>query len=168
MANDDRPRGFEPWGELKRVNEYVADGAIGIGDLVAKDSDGRIVVAAASGSQSDVACMGVALTPADAADDTILVADHPDQEYVVQADGNDIDAQTDILQNYGFLATARDSDTKESRHELDSSSATTDATETLKLLRVSKREGNALGAQVDCVVVINNHQLKGGTGTAGV
>ena len=168
MANTDRPRGAEPWGELKRVNEYTAAGAIGIGDLVKKEAAGKVEVIAASGSQTDIACIGVAITSADADGDKVIIADHPDQEYRIQADGADIDAQTDIGLNYGVVATARDSGTKQSRHELDSSSGATDATETLKLLQVDKTEGNALGANVDCVVKINNHQLAGGTGTAGV
>jgi hypothetical protein len=53
----------------------------------------------------------------------------------------------------------------ESRQELDSSSIAETATLPLKILRVSKRIGNAFGAQVELVVKINNHSLAGGTGT---
>lgn len=166
MANKDRPRGAEPWGELLRVTERQAGGAIGIGDIVALDADGEVVVVAASGSQTDLACLGAAITSASAQGDKVIVADHPDQLFRIQADGADIDAQTDINQNYGIVATAAVGG--ESRHELDSSSGTADATESLKLLEIDRTEGNALGAQVDCIVKINNHQLAGGTGTAGV
>lgn len=38
----------------------------------------------------------------------------------------------------------------------------------LKLLGIEKRPYNELGSKVDCIVKINNHQLDGGTGTAGV
>lgn len=168
MANVDRPRGLEPWGELRRASEWEAGGVIGIGDAVKQDAAGQVVVVANVGSVHTGAIIGVALQSADTAGDKILVADDPDQQFRIQADGSDIDAQTDIGLNYSILGTDRDSNTKESRQELDSSSGATTATLPLKLVSISKAEGNALGAQVDCVVVVNNHQLKGGTGTQGV
>lgn len=164
----DRPRGLEPWGELRRASEWEAAGAIGIGDAVAQDAGGQVVVVASSGSVHSGAVLGVALQAADAAGDKIVIADDPDQQFRVQADGADIDAQTDIGLNYAILGTDRDSSTKESRQELDSSSANTTATLPLKLVAIDKTEGNEFGANADCVVVINNHQLKGGTGTEGV
>lgn len=163
MANADRPQGFRARGKLTKATEYEAGSAIGVGDAVVLAADGQ--VDAVSGAHTG-AVLGVSLSSASAAGDKIMVADDPSQEYVVQADGADIDAQTDINLNYGITGTAASSG--ESRMELDSDTGATTATLSLKLLRIDERPDNALGAQVDCVVKINNHQLAGGTGTAGV
>lgn len=162
MANDDRPRGFQPKGEPIRVNKYTAGGTIYPGDCVHMESDGKVDAAAAS-----EALLGVAINKAVDGGD-VLVADDPQQQYVVQASGSDIDAQTDINLNYDILATAGNSTYDISRQELDSASGNTTATLQLKLLAIEEREDNALGAQVDCIVKINNHQLGSHTGTAGI
>lgn len=162
MANLDRPRGAEPKGKPLRENAYVAGEAIYRGDLLKKANTGKVVRAAASD-----ALIGVAAASA-AADEKVLVWDHPDQQFVMQADGGDIDAQTDILLNYDFVVASPDTTYSISRTEVDSSTGDTTATLPLKLLAVDERPDNALGAQVDCIVKINNHQLASGTGTAGV
>lgn len=168
MANTDRPRGFEPFGDCLRESVYVAAGAIGKGDFVKQEAGGRVEVAASSGSVHAGAVIGVALESVDEAGAEVTVADHPDQRFVGQADGADIDAQTDLGLNYSILGTDRDSNTKESRQEVDSSSGDTTDTLPLKVLDKERRVGNALGAQVDVVCAVNNHQLAGGTGTTGV
>lgn len=163
MANSDRPRGFEPKGEPIRINKYESGAEIFPGDAVHMEADGQVDPAVAA-----EAVLGVALNYASAAGKEVLVADDPQQQYIVQADGSDVDAQTDINLNYDIIATAGNSTYKISRQELDSSTGATTATLQLKLLAIEEREDNALGAQVDCVVKINNHQLAGGTGTAGI
>lgn len=163
MANVDRPQGLRPKGDVLRANEYVAAGAIYPGDAVAMTAAGKVVAASAS----DPLC-GVAAGYAAADGDAVLVWDHPEQMFLVQADGADIDAQTDINLNYDFVATAGDSAYRVSRMELDSSTGATTAALPLKLLAVDKRPDNALGANVDCIVKINNHKLAGGTGTVGI
>lgn len=163
MANQDQPRGASPVGVPLRVTAHVAASAIYPGDFVKLDSAGKVSVAAAS----DALC-GVAASYASADGEQVMVFDSPMQLFVVQADETEIDAQTDINLNYDIVATAADSTYKVSRHELDSSTGAVTATLPLKLLKVEPRVGNALGAQVDCIVSINNHQLSGGTGTAGV
>lgn len=138
-------------------------GEIFKGDLVKFDSDGEIVAASAS----DATC-GVAAHYVSAQGKEIKYYDDPNQEYVTQASGTDIDAQTDINLNYDFVAGAGNSTYEISRYELDSTSGNTTATLPLKLLRVLNTPQNSLGAQVDCIVKINNHQLGSHTGTAGV
>jgi hypothetical protein len=162
MANADRPRGAECQGECLRANRYVADEAIYPGDFVNANSSGKVEPADAS-----EALLGVALGYASADGESIMIADHPAQRYILQADGSDIDAQTDFNLNFNIVATAGNSTYKLSRMELDSDSGATTATLPLKLLDYDIRPDNALGAQVDCIVEINNHQLKGGTGTVG-
>ena len=163
MANADRPRGAECVGEPLRLTKYIAAEAIYPGDFVNLKNDGQIEPADAS-----EALLGAAVGYASAAAGEVMVADHPQQRFVVQADGSDIDAQTDMNLNYNIVATAGNSTFKMSRMELDSDSGATTATLPLKLLDYQRRPDNALGAQVDCIVQINNHQMAGGTGTVGV
>lgn len=162
MANADRPSGAECWGEVLRAQRYVADEAIYPGDFVNLNSSGKVEPADAS-----EALLGVALGYASTDGDSVMIADHPDQMFRIQADDADIDAQTDMGLNYNIVATAGDSTYKLSRMELDSDSAATTASLPLKLLDWDRRPDNALGAQVDCIVKINNHELAGGTGTQG-
>ena len=162
MANPDRPNGFRPQGRVLRSRDYVAQAAVYPGDVVKMNAAGTVEQASAAD-----AAIGVALTYA-AASGTVKVADHPDQCFVGQADGADVDAQTDILLNYQVLATSADTTYKVSRMEVDSSTGATNSNYPLKLIDVETRADNALGAQVDVIVKINNHQLAGGTGTTGV
>jgi hypothetical protein len=163
MANLDQPMGFSPKGDVKRCREYVAASAIYPGDCVTLDSAGKAAVAAAGNP-----LLGVAAEYASGDGQPVKVWDDPDQEFMGQADGSDVDAQTDIGLNYNILATAGNTSYKISRQEIDSSTGATNSDQQLKLLRIDPRPDNALGAQVDCIVIVNNHQLKGGTGTVGV
>lgn len=163
MANVARPQGARPKGVAERANRYVSGGAVYPGDLVLLDSSGRAVAASAAS-----ALCGASASYASAAGQDILVYDDPNQQFIIEASGSEIDAQTDINLNYDIVASAPSSAYKMSRMRLDSSTGGTSATLPLKLLDVERRPDNALGANVDCVVKINNHQLSGGTGTAGV
>jgi hypothetical protein len=111
------------------------------------------------------ALIGVAANAA-AVGEVVFVYDHPDQEFVVQADEAQISDGVDLGLNYDLLAT--DGSSGQSAHELDSSTGAVTATLPLKLLRLLPAVDNALGAQAKCVVKINNHQLAGGTGVLGV
>lgn len=155
MANADRPRGFICKGEPKRVNEYESGSACYPGDLVALASDGQVDPVAAGGK-----ILGVCLSYASAAGTAIQVADDPDQLVVVQASSTEVDAQTDIGNNADVLATAGSSTYKTSRMELDSSTLATSAAQ-LTILGIERRPDNALGAQVDVICAINEHQLNG-------
>lgn len=161
MANVDRPQGFRPYGAPLRVQDYEAGGTINAGDAVKLKNDGTVEVAAATNALIGVAVHG-------ASDgERVAVYDDPNQLFVVQASASDVDAQTDIGLNYDLLAGSANS-YGISGHELDSTSGATTATLPLRLVRIEPRTDNALGAQVDCVVRLNNHQMAGGTGTAGV
>lgn len=164
MANADRPSGASPQGEILRARKYIAGARVFPGDFVTLESDGKVDPAAAS-----EALLGVAISYADADLSEVLVADHPDQLFEVQASGSDIDAQTDVGVNYNILATAGNTTYNQSRMELNSASGNaTDADLPLQLLGVVDAPSNELGAQVKCVVRINNHQLQSGTGRQGV
>lgn len=163
MANPDRPQGLRPHGEVKQAVRMVAGAAVYPGDAVQLQSDGKVDPVAAGG---DV--LGVALEYASADGASVLVSVDPNQQYIVQADGADVDAQTDIGNLVDLLATAGDSTYKTSRMELDSSTIGTGSGGQLAILGVSGRVGNALGAQVDVLVKINEHQAFGETDFAGV
>ncbi len=163
MANRDQTTGAKPVGPCLRVEQYIAAAAIYPGDFVKQEAAGKVTVAAASD-----ALVGVALSYASADGENVLVANHPDQLFEVQADDSTVDNQTDIGLNYDIVATAGNSSYKRSNHELDASTQATTATLPLRLIRISRRADNALGEFAKCVVKINNHQLGSHTGTAGV
>jgi hypothetical protein len=162
MPNRDMPQGFQPKGRVLRLNAYQAGGTIYPGDAVTLSSAGQVTAASAS-----TALVGVAASYATSGED-VLVFDDPNQLFEGQADDATIDAQTDINLNYDLLATAGDSTYKASRHEVDASTQATTATLPLKVIAVQKIPGEGLGAQVKCILKINNHQLDGSTGTAGI
>lgn len=161
MANSDRPQGFKPYGEVKQAVKMKAGAVIRPGEFVSLSADGLCDPAAAN---ADI--FGLCLTNAEAANDTILVSIDPSQQYVGQADGSDIDAQTDIGQGVDILATADDTTYKASRQEIDSSSIGTGAQ--LIILEIEERPDNALGEFVDVRVKINENQIFGETDSAGI
>lgn len=154
MANLDRPKGFECYGEPLRVNPYESGSACYPGDLVAIAADGQVDPVAAGAE-----ILGVCLSYASAAGAVIMVADHPDQLISAQGDEAELDAQTDIGQCCDILATAGNSTYKTSRQEVDSSSVGSAAQ--LQILRISTRQGNAGGANAEVVCRIHEHQLGG-------
>ena len=154
MANIDRPNGATVFGEPIRINNYVAGGAVYPDDLVTMDSSGRVVVAAANQP-----LLGAARSGATAAGQEISVADHPDQQFSIQASGSEIDAQTDFGQNADLLATAGNSTYRISLHELDSSTLASTSTLQFRVLKADPAVDNSLGANARVIVRINRHQL---------
>lgn len=164
MSNSNVPQGLIPHGKIYRARSYVAGGTVYVGDAVALDSAGKVVAASAGATP----LLGSALSYATTGQ-TISVADSPHQLYRIKASSTEIGAQTDINMNYNIVATGGSTTYKISRMALDSSSdGLSDTNMPVKLLGIDPRPDNALGAYVDCVVVINNHFLKGDTGTLGV
>ena len=161
MPNKNQPIGFEPFGEVLRASEYTAASAIYPGDLLTKEAGGKVAVAAATN-----AAIGVALSYASADGAKVLVADHPNQRFVVQADDATIDAQTDIGLNADILAGSPNTAYKRSGMQLDASTVATTQALVIKVQEVHKRIDNALGEDVKVVVSINQHQLA--HNTAGV
>jgi hypothetical protein len=163
MANLDQPKGAEPVGPVYRAEEYIAAAAIYPGDLVKQEAAGKVTPATAGD-----ACVGVALSYASADGQKVLVANHPDQQFRIQADDDSITAQTAVGLNYNLVAGSANTTYKRSGMELDASTGATTATLPLRLIRFDRAVNNAAGANVLCVVKINNHQLGQSTGTAGV
>lgn len=167
MANADRPNGFVPYGPILRIRPYEAAVACLRGDMVNRKAGSASVTGRSEVEPADAseACIGVALNAA-AIGAIVYVADHPDQEFVGQADGADIATGVDFGLNFNLLAT--DGANGQSAHEIDSSEGADTATLPLKVLRLLPAVDNALGANCKCIVKINNHQLGSHTGTVGV
>lgn len=144
--------GAQPVGRVEQANEYVAQSTIYKGDFLKKNAAGTVERAAAGD-----AIVGVALTDA-AASASVLVADHPEQQFRIQASAGEIDAQTDIGLNYEIVVGTANAAYKRSAMQLDSSTGAATATLALRLLRIEKAPENELGAQTKCIVKINKHQ----------
>lgn len=162
MPNKDMPKGAEPHGRIYELNAYTAQSTIYPGDLVKKNAAGTVEPAAAGD-----ACLGVAMNHA-AASAEVLVADHPDQRFTIQAAAAEIDAQTDIGLNASIVVGTPSATYKRSAMELDASTLATTATLALKVVGLDRSVDNALGANARVIVRINNHQNAAGTGSAGV
>lgn len=94
-----------------------------------------------------------------------LVCDAPDVVFEIKEDsvGNNV-AVTQVGNNFDIAYTAGNATTGRSAVELDSSDITGTATAQLRLLGLSKRVNNALGADAIWLVAINEHERKSTTG----
>lgn len=157
MANTDRPEGFRPHGPVLRARKYIAGAAVYPGDLVHLEDDGKVDPAAASEG-----VIGVALTYASGDLEEVIVSDHPDQIYIVQADDGgttDVTAQTAVGLNFPIVAASPSTAYKLSRQELDGSEGATTAALPLRLLGLADLPNNAWGNFAKVLVMINNNQL---------
>lgn len=102
----------------------------------------------------------------------VLVADSPDLLFEAEATtgGNAYSfAVADIGQNVNVFAGAGSTTTGQSAHSADLGDKGTTATLPLKVWGTVQKVGNdPTGNYTKVLVQINNHQYKGGTGTAGV
>jgi hypothetical protein len=163
MANRDEVTGFRPYGPALRLRPYVASGVIYPGDGVKQEAGGRVAAATAG-----AAMCGVAAEYASGAGVTILVYDHPDQEFVGQVAADEVNEQTDLGLNCSIIAGTPNTTYRRSGMEIDGSTLATTATLECKILRLEPSVDNALGANAKVIFQINNHQRGSHTGTAGV
>ena len=167
MANVDFPRGAIPYRGNMNVNYYdIGATAIYLYDLVERRNDGLVYPAQAS----SITIIGSAAEyKAASSTGRIAVYDDPNMRFLMQASDSDIDVQTDLDLVYNIVATTGNTTTKQSKHEIDSTTGAATATLPIKILRIADvitKAGNALGANVLCEVIINNHLLKS-TGVIG-
>lgn len=153
MANKDQVKGLEPFGKVLNARVYVAGGTVYPGDIVTMGSGGT-VAAAAAGTTANI---GVALNYAVSGGD-VLVADNPEQEFLVQADDATIAAQTNLGLNYNITVGTASTLYKKSAMALDASTGATDSNLPLRALRLGPAVDNAFGDKADIVVKLNNHQ----------
>ena len=186
MANKDAAFGLKPIGKVGQngdnngLSEYsiaASATAIYFQDPVKMINTGTIGVAAA-GDVLLGSLNGVFFTDATTSKPTFanhlnasntatdikgFVTDDPYQRYEVQADG--ATAAADVGLNADIAYTAGSSPDYVSKVELDTSDQKT-GTAQLRIIGISKDpENNEAGsANVNCVVIINEHQLKATTG----
>lgn len=102
----------------------------------------------------------------------VYVADAPDLLFLVEATNGGASyafAVTDIGNNFNMFAGAGSTTTGASLHSADGGDKGTTATLPLKVWGVDRTVNNEVtGNATKILVQINNHQYKGGTGTAGV
>lgn len=163
MANTSFNDGLTCKGVPLRLNAYRAGGTVYPGSIVKLDSDGNVVAATAGD-----ACLGACVSYG-VSGDTVMVADHPDQLFIIRADQDSVSAQTALNLNYNFVVTTADTLYKVARTQLDASEGATNSNYPLKALGLAARVGDSdFGTNAKVIVKINNHQLAGGTGTLGV
>lgn len=162
MANKNQPVGLRPHGELIRARKYIAGSTIYPGDPVAIATDGKV------DPSVSVPLAGVALNYASGDGVEVMVADHPDQIFEIQANG--AISQSDIQGNFDLSLGSPSTLYKRSAAVMDAATAdNTTATLAVKLLAIGDEISQEEGAtNVDVIVKINNHVLNGGTGTAGL
>lgn len=175
MANVDNPHGFRPIGELLRVTKYDVDVSndvtISHNDLVTQETDGACTrLATEDMILGSVVCIRSTLDiplkylPATTAG-TIYVADHPDQEFEAQVNG--IWAKAGEAGNFDITDTAGSTTTGISAQEITYSSIATTAKH-VKANRLLSQPDNAVGADANVVVTINQHQRAHGDGSTGL
>lgn len=186
MANVDRPRGLEPVGPLLSCREYKLSAAYAqdlfIGDPVIAIATGRDVNIATAGTGNPIlgAIVGiydsnkVALPYWDSGhtgEGYVMVADHPDQIFVAQGDGDtsyldedDCNGNVNLVSGTGSTVYYR------SGWELnDSDTGGNTAGDQIRLIRPQDRPDNTIAiANCDWLCKINNHQANAGIVGVGV
>ena len=160
MANKAQPSGLKPYEHCIRARKYVAGSTIYPGDSVALAADGQV------DSSVTVPLLGAALNYATVGQD-VMIADHPNQIFIVEAD--EALAAADVGKNFDLTLGTASTTYKMSRAFLDGSTPSDTATIAVKLLGIAETIGNTVAVDdVDCIVMINNHTLSGGTGSVGL
>jgi hypothetical protein len=182
----DRPRGLEPIGPLLSAREYKCVSAYAqdlfIGDPVVAIATGRDINIATPGSTNALIGAIVAIYDENkvplaywdsghVGEGYIVVADHPDQLFVCQGDGdtsyldeNDCNGNVPLVSGGGSTVTYR------STWELDdSATGGAEAAEQIRLIRPQDRPDNTIAiANCDWICKINNHQGLQGIVGAGI
>jgi hypothetical protein len=184
MANPDAPKGLQIWGPLLRQRLYGVEATLAValfhGHMVITESKAvnskfgnyTAVISRVTGGTSEIVGavtalfdynMDPVLSLAATAGDGIMtgyamVADHPQQEFVVQEDGDGaVCGIADAGQNADMIATsAGNTGTGVSGWEMDSSSVAVTATLALQLLNpVPDQDATVL--HCDWIVRLNAH-----------
>ena len=172
MANQDAPRGFQAIGPCLRVNQYYKSASVqlGIGDPVIKEtnSDDPLGYMTVTRATTGAAITGVVVgiidspdrtTPYLASGDTgyVLIADSPDQEFLVQDNGGASGlVVTQIGQHIDSVAAINcNTTTGISKYEIDTEAVATD--NTWVIVRKDDMPGNDVGANCNWIVKPNLH-----------
>lgn len=170
MANTNNPNGFQPYSGNGSFSPRIGYYQVNASNSEIKQGDPVTLTA----SELDKAAAGNALIGVAAqylaanSGGKIAVYDDPSQKFVAQADDGGsatINASTHMGLNANFIA-ATNSGRKRSNAQLDQSTGANTATLPFKVERLEPVANNAFGTYNRLICSINNHQLKGGTGTS--
>ena len=160
MANKAQPVGLKPYEQCLRARPYVAGSTVYPGDPLSLATDGQV------DSSITVPLIGVALHYATVGQ-TVMVADHPDQIFIAEAD--EAIAAADVGKNCELALGTASTAYKMSRCFVDGSQVADTATLAVKILGIGSAVDNTVAVDdVDVIVKINNHILGSHTGTAGL
>jgi len=186
MANVDYPRGMQIYGDLLRATEYTLSSAytedVFIGTPVAANGTGRDVVLYTAGTGNAILGAVIAIYDANKVplaywpDDNpgvgyVLVADHPEQLYISQGDGdttyldiNDCNGNVNLVGSGGSTVNYR------SAVEInDSDTGGNTPGDQIRLIRPDQRPDNTVGiANCDWIYRLNNPQSAAGIVGVGV
>jgi hypothetical protein len=151
MANQDKPCGLKPHGQVLRLRPYTSGSACYPGDAVKLASDGQVDPATTG------ELLGVCMSYASGANVTVMVCDDPNQLFEVQADT--AIATTDVGLNCTLQGSANTT-YKRSGQEIQASTIATTDSLSLQILGISTEVNNSANANDNDVIVrINAHQL---------
>lgn len=160
-----------PYGNV-RVRRYKCDGtqntvAIFIGDAVVLDTTGTVIRATGGAGNylmgAVVGCYDSTGAPVgyltSSTEGYVLVADDPDQLFLIQEDGDTSDlATTNVGGNVDLITAAGSTFRNRSGDQADSSSATTSTNAQLRIIAKLDRVNNDVGDYCKWIVKINYHQ----------
>jgi hypothetical protein len=166
MANRDQPIGFRPL-KILRVTPYEIDAttAFFIDDALNMESDGYPDQAAAT--DANIIGTSQEYRTSSSSAGIIMVCDHPQQEFVAQADGSDFSGITYMGNNCDITVGTGSSTTGLSAMEIDSSEVTAGAAQFHLIRRAGDTQigANAWGANVNIIGVFFEHMYNSGGGT---
>lgn len=174
MANVDAPNGLTPHAGNGNGNPAISYHVLLATNVEIGEGAPVAVVAGGVDKWSSGAVLGVAAEykAANAGGATatkmIAVYSDPAQEFTAQCDNGTGTATSEAAVGLNITFLTGTAVNRRSIEELDESSATTTATLPLKIMGLQNIPNNAYGEFNRFIVKINNHQLKGGTGTAGI
>ena len=179
MANVDRPMGFHPVEPVLRITKYRIEAeyatALYIGDPAALVSgyinkatagSGNSVLGFIVGFECDQGIKEGGYYPASSTDAWwALVADHPDQRFIGQDDGDGTAMSLAHVGNWGSLIFTHSgsTDTNLSGAELDGSDFSGGAetrVDQMQLIGLAETPDNEAGANANWIVQIQRHQLR--------
>jgi hypothetical protein len=174
--------GFKPWKGVKSSNLYQIAASYGTslfqGDVISRANTGYAEVWSAGVDIIGVALAFFSVTrnpipywvASTATVGYVLVADHPDQEFVAAEDADTSQlAQADVFLNVSPIVGTGDSTTGQSAFTIDSSSKNTTSSLGFRLVALAPIVGNAVynattNPNPKWIVTPNDHQLKDTTG----
>lgn len=168
MANRDQPIGFRPMIIMPDgIHPYDIDATttMFIDDVLNMESDGYPDQAAAA--DTNIIGTSAVYRTSSAAAGKIMVYDHPQQQFVAQADGADFANQSYMGTNCDIVVGTGSSTTGLSAMEIDSSEYTAAAAQFHLIRRAGDTQigANAWGANVNIIGVFYEHMYNSGGGT---